>query len=348
MNRMEERSERILYAIVAEFIATGEPVGSRNLVKKTQIGLSAASVRNIMGDLTELGYLTQPHVSAGRIPTDMGIRQYVDTILNLQLTAINERTAIEAQLKSAGLDVRDLFRQSSSLLADLSGQAGVVAAPRAPERTFKTIELIKISTDRILVVLVSTDGVVQNKLILDEYDLRQETLDHFGRMLNDMLRDLDLKQAREKIERELAAEKTRMDTMLAKALQLGYALLADESEAEIFIDGKTNILREPDFTQLEQLKALLITLEEKSKLLDILEKTLQAEGIQVFIGSEHGLLEIAGCSIVAYPIRTEGVILGTLGVIGPKRMDYKKVVPLVQTTAVVLTGFLNKTVESPY
>ena len=158
---------------------------------------------------------------------------------------------------------------------------------------------------------------------------------------------LDLKQAREKIERELAAEKTRMDAMLAKALQLGHALLSDESQAEIFIEGKTNILREPEFTQLEQMKALLITLEEKSKLLDILEKTLNAKGIQVLIGSEHKLLDIAGCSIVAYPIRCEDSC-GTLGVTGPKRMDYRKVVPLVQTTAVILTGFLNRIPDSPH
>ncbi|MEW6348337.1 MAG: heat-inducible transcriptional repressor HrcA [Thermodesulfobacteriota bacterium] len=348
MHRMEERSDRILYAIVAEFIATGEPVGSRTLVKKTHIGLSAASVRNIMGDLTDLGYLTQPHVSAGRIPTDKGIRQYVNTILLLEPSPIDEQSAIEAHLKLAGLDLRDLFRQSSSVLADLSGQAGMVAAPRAQERTFKTIEFMKIAGDRILVVLVSTDGLVQNKMIFDEYDLRQETLEKYSRMLNDMLRDLDLRQAREKIEQELVAEKTRMDAMLSKALQLGYAILSHEARGEIFIEGKTNILKEPDFAQLEQLKALLITLEEKSKLLNILEKTLEAEGIQVLIGSEHGLEEIAGCSIVAYPIRAEGAVLGSLGVIGPKRMDYKKVVPLVHTTARVLTRVLRTSAENPY
>ncbi len=145
MNRAEGRSERILYAIVAEFIATGEPVGSRTLLKRTKIGLSAASIRNVMGDLTELGYLTQPHVSAGRIPTDRGLRHYVDAIVNLQATAIDEKSTIEALLKTAGLDMRDLFRQSSSVLAELSGQAGVVSAPRVQERTYKASEFIKIS-----------------------------------------------------------------------------------------------------------------------------------------------------------------------------------------------------------
>lgn len=345
MGEFEKRSERILAAIVGEYIATGEPVGSRTVSKKNEIGLSSASVRNIMTDLTEAGYIIQPHVSAGRVPTDRGYRFYVDSMVQTRVLPPDEHATITALMKAAGLDVRDLLRQSSAVLAGLSRQAGVVAATPV-EQTFKTIEFIKIAQDRILVVLVSTTGLVQNKMIFDEDDLPQETLERYTRMLNDMLKDLDLREAREKIEQELAKEKTTVDAMLAKALRLGHMILSSRQAREIFIEGQANIIDEPEFAQVEKLRAVLITFEEKSNLLKILDKTFEARGIQIFIGSEHGVEEIESCSVVAYPIRTEEAVVGSIGVIGPKRMNYQKVIPLVDTTARILTGLLKRVVET--
>jgi heat-inducible transcriptional repressor len=345
MAQIEKRSQRILAAIVSEYISTGEPVGSRTVSKKEEIGLSAASVRNIMSDLTEAGYIIQPHVSAGRIPTDLGYRFYVDSMVPSSVLPPDEQATITSLIRAAGLDMRDLLRQSSSVLAGLSRQAGVVAATPV-EQTFKTIEFIKIAKDRILVVLVSTTGLVQNKMIFDEDEIPQETLESYSRMLNDMLKDLDLRQAREKIEQELAKEKTTVNAMLAKALRLGHIILSSHQSREIFIEGQTNIIDEPEFAQIERLRAILITFEEKSNLLRILDKTLEARGLQIFIGSEHGVEEIETCSIVAYPIRTEETVLGSIGVIGPKRMNYQKVIPLVDTTARILTGLLKRIVES--
>jgi heat-inducible transcriptional repressor len=344
MAQLEKRSKRILAAIVSEYITTGEPVGSRTVSKKEEIGLSAASIRNIMTDLTESGYIIQPHVSAGRVPTDRGYRFYVDSMVQSVLP-LDEQATITSLIRAAGLDMRDLLRQSSSVLAGLSRQAGLVAATPV-EQTFKTIEFIKIAKDRILVVLVSTTGLVQNKMIFDEDEIPQETLESYSRMLNDMLRDLDLREAREKIEQELAKEKTTVNLMLAKALKLGHIILSSHQSREIFIEGQTNIIDEPEFAQIEKLRAILITFEEKSNLLRILDKTLEARGIQIFIGSEHGVEEIETCSIVAYPIRTEETVLGSIGVIGPKRMNYQKVIPLVDTTARILTGLLKRIVES--
>jgi heat-inducible transcriptional repressor len=346
MQALAKRAEQILKAITWEYILTGEPVGSRTLSRKEHIDLSAASIRNIMSDLTESGYIMQPHVSAGRVPTDRGYRFYVDTIAQHQELGWDEQATIESLIKAAGLDVRDVLRQSSSVLAELSKQAGVVTATPAAEQTFKTIEFIKIADDRILVVLVSTSGMVQNKVIFDEDGIDQDTLEKYSRMLNDMLKDLDLREAREKIELELATEKTRVDAMLAKVLRLGHIILSHQATREIFIEGQSNILDEPEFAQIETLKAILVTFEEKSNLLKILDKTLEARGIQIFIGSEHGLDEIETCSIVAYPIRTAEAVLGSIGVIGPKRMNYQKVVPLVDTTARILTRLLKRIVES--
>jgi heat-inducible transcriptional repressor len=342
----ESRYEKILRTIISEYIATGEPVGSRTISKRSDIGLSAASIRNVMSDLTESGYIMQPHVSAGRIPTDLGYRFYVDTAVEPGLLSRGERAAVESLVSVAVVDFRDLMRRSSIVLADLSKQAGVVAAVGLVEQTFKTIELIKVADDRILVVLVSTSGFVQNRLIYDEDGVKQDTLERYSRMLNDMLKDLDLRQARERIEQELKMEKTQVDAVLAKVLRLGYAILSEDTFREIFIEGQSNILDEPEFAQVERLRALLETFEEKSRLLKILDKALQAKGVQILIGSEHGLDEIESCSIIAYPIRTELAAVGSIAVIGPKRMNYQRVVSVVDTTGVVLTRLLKRLIES--
>jgi heat-inducible transcriptional repressor len=346
MDRLEDRSEAILRTIVAEYVDSGEPVGSRTVAKCEEVGLSAASIRNIMSDLTESGYIAQPHVSAGRVPTDRGYRYYVDNLLvRYPQDAREEQSTIESLISAAGGDIREVLRQSSAVLAGLSRQA-VISASVPEEQTFKKIEFIKVADDRILVVLVSTSGFVQNKMIYDEDALNQETLERYGRMLNDVLSDLDLRQARERIERELALAGTAVDAMLTKALRLGHIILSQETEREVFIEGRTNILDEPEFSSVEQLKALLTTFEEKSKLLKILDKTLDGEGLQIFIGSEHGLGAIEICAIVAYPIRTEDSVLGSISVIGPKRMDYPKVISLVDITGRVVTHLMRNFVET--
>ncbi len=183
-------------------------------------------------------------------------------------------------------------------------------------------------------------------MIYDEDGIKQETLESYSRMLNDMLKDLDLRQARERIEQELKKEKTLVDVVLAKVLRLGQTILSDDPSRELFIEGQSNILDEPEFAQIERLRALLTTFEQKSNLLKILDKTLEAQGVQILIGSEHGLDSIESCSIVAYPIHAQKIPLGSIAVIGPKRMDYQKVISVVDTTALILTRLLKKLVES--
>lgn len=348
MDRLSSRTEDILTTIIADYVITGEPVGSRTISKKDNVGLSSASVRNIMSDLTDMGYITQPHVSAGRIPTDKGYRYYVDKIMSRRPTVDDTScVVIETLLREAGMDIRDVLKQSSVILAGFSKQAGIVTATAPGEQKFRTIEFIKVAEDRIVVVLVSASGMIQSKMIQNEDGLGQEELERYSRMLTDLLKDLDLRQARQKIEEELRKEKTQMDVMLSATLRMGHMILSHEAAREIFIEGQTNVIKEPEFEDIEQLKALLTTLEEKSNLLKILDKTLEADGVQVFIGSEHGLEDIEFCSIIAYPIRANNEVLASISVIGPKRMNYGKVVPVVLSTGKVLTELTASIVEHP-
>lgn len=346
MRAVDKRSEEILKAIITEYISTGEPVGSRTISKRKDIGLSAASIRNIMSDLTDMGFIAQPHVSAGRVPTDRAYRFYVDSLLESKRVPSAQEAGIESGLKTAGLDIRDLLKRSSGVLAEFSKQAGLVIRTPFVDQTFKTIEFMKLAEDRILVILISTTGTVYNKIIFDENNIRQEKLESYSRMLNDILKNLDLQQARSKIEQELATEKAKFDAVLTKTLNLCRSVLSIDSSREIFIEGQANILEEPEFSQVEILRAILNTFEEKSRLLRILDRTLEERGIQILIGSEHGVDEIATCAIIAYPIRADDKVIGSIGVIGPKRMDYEKVVPLVDTTAKILTRLLKKIVEN--
>ncbi len=345
MQSLEKRSENILSAIVSEYIVSAEPVGSRTLSKRRDIGLSAASIRNIMSDLTDSGYISQPHVSAGRVPTDLGYRFYVDHLLRSRPMVCDGGLDIESILKSDGWDLKDILKQSSSVLAGLSRQASVAAATKEVEQNFRTVELIKLAEDRILVILVASTGTVQSKVIYDEESIHQDKLTKYSRILNDLLQDLDLAEARERIELELQTEKMRFDAMLAKALRLCHTVLSANESREVYIDGQINILAEPEFAQVEKLKAILAAFEDKSRLLRILDKTLDTEGIQVLIGSEHGIDEMDTCSVIAYPIKTGDKVIGSIAVIGPKRMNYQKVITVVDTTATIVTQLIRRVVE---
>jgi heat-inducible transcriptional repressor len=342
MQDLEPRAQDILEAIVTEYLSTGDPVGSRTISKKLDSSLSPASVRNVMSDLTDMGLIIQPHISAGRIPTDSAIRFYVDAMMKNSLKLSPKSKEIESLINTQAADIRDILRRASSVLAELSRQAGVVTTPTAVEQTFKTIDFIKVAGDKILVILVSTTGFVLNKLIYDRDNVNQETLERYGRIINDMLKDLDLRQARRKIEIELATEKTMVDAMLTKALRLGHAVLSVRAEGEIFIEGQTHLLDDPEFAQVEKLKAVLITFEEKSKLLNILEQILETNSLQILVGEEHGLQEMESCSIVAYPVKTEESVAGIVAVVGPKRMNYKKIGGLVYNTGLALGNVLKR------
>jgi len=338
---LTERDRRVLQAIITDYIQTAQPVGSRIVSKKYKMGLSPATIRNVMADLEELGFLTQPHLSAGRVPTDKAYRFFVDTILSMRKLNLEEKGNIEKGLLLEGNpDINEVMKRASHLLSLLSKQTGVVLAPRFGSKIFKHIEFIKLRDRRILVIIVSRTGEVQNKLILADEEMSQDELDKYSRYLSEIMGGLSLAEAKQKIVEEMKKEKVVFDKLMYRALQLSQKALEDEGEGDLFIEGKTNIMQSPEFADMEKMRGLLEAFEEKTKIVKLLDKALSAQGIQIFIGAENELNEMMHCSVVAAPYSRENYTLGILGVIGPTRMDYSNIIPVVDYTARIVGQIL--------
>ncbi len=332
---LTERAKRILQAVILDYIETAEPVGSRIISKKYDLALSPATIRNVMADLEEVGLLTQPHTSAGRIPTEFGLRLYVDSILKVKSLSKREKETIRERFKGPGHDLANILKEASRVLSTASKHVGVVLAPTLSTAILKHIEFLKLRDDLILVVFISKSGIIQHKMVELEEDLTHEELDKFSRYLDDLLGDLTLSELREKIIEEMEKEKTAFDEMLSKALKLSKTALQDDTveEKDVYIEGQANILNYPEFSDIETMRTIFRALEEKSIIIRLLDKSTSNLGVQTFIGSENELIGIEGCSIVISSYTKGSDTLGRLGVIGPTRMDYSKVIPLVDYTA---------------
>lgn len=330
---LSKREENILHAVVNEYISTGEPVGSRTLAKKYCLDLSSASIRNVMADIEELGYLSQPHTSAGRIPSDKGLRYYVDRILEARKLTKEERTRIERRYQPQDLEIIDVMKETSGLLSRFSRYAGIIVAPKFGNVIFKHIEFVKLRKNQVLTIFVSKAGIIQNKVVKTEEELSQDELYKFTRYLNEILTDLSLKEVRQKIIAEMKKEKNIYDRLLSRALKLSQETFSSDMEEDVYIDGIFNIFDWPEFGDTEKLKAIFSAFEEKSMLVKLLDQIIQAEGIQVSIGTENQFQEMQSCSIVASPYTWGECTFGTLGVIGPTRMNYCDIVPVVDYIA---------------
>ncbi len=337
---LTERDRKVLQAIIRDYIETAQPVGSRVVSKKYKMGLSPATIRNVMADLEDMGFLLQPHASAGRVPTDRAFRFYVDSILNMRRLTSAERSRIERDLKDEKLDTNDIMKRASHILSLLSRQTGVVLAPRFGSKTFKHIEFIKMREKRILVIIVSKTGEVQNKIIEADEELFQDELDKFSRYLSEIMGGLTLAEAKKRIMEELHKEKVLFDKLMFRALQLSQKALEDEGKGNLYIEGATTFLQSPEFADMDKMRLLIQTFEEKTKIMDLLDKTLSTQGIQIFIGAENELNEMVNCSLITAPYSKESYTLGTLGVIGPTRMDYSSIIPIVDYTARIVGKIL--------
>ena len=336
-----DRDRQILTSVINEYILTAEPVGSRNIARRYDINLSSATIRNVMSDLEEMGFLHQPHTSAGRIPTERALRFYVDSILKVKSLDQREKDRIRKRYKFSELEASDLVRQTSEVLSVLSRHVSIVSAPKLVGTVLKHIEFIKISRDRILVIFVSQSGFVQNRIIEDRDDISQSELDKYTNYLGEVLVGVSLEGVRGKIEEEMKKEKTAYDELLSKALELTRKVFGKEKDPELFMEGQVNLLECPEFSEVGSMKSLLQALEEKKLLLHLLDKTMDAEGIQIFIGSEVPVSEMQTLSIITSPYRHGEKVVGALGIIGPTRMNYLKLIPIVEYSAQLLTEFLN-------
>jgi len=337
---LNERGRRILEAIVEDYIGTAEPIGSRAVTRRHQLGLSPATVRNVMADLEEMGYIISPHTSAGRVPTEKGYRFYVDTLLQVGQLDRQQKNRIEQYYRLDGLRVEERLREAGKVLSAISSYAGVVMIPRFTSTVFRHIEFLKLSQGKLLVIFVSRSGLVQNKVIETDMPLSQHELEQISNYLNQTLSGLSIQEIKAKIVREMAEEKAIYDKLLSRALELSQEALSGELGGQVFIEGACNILEQPEFKDLERMKRLFRAFEQKSLLIELLDKSQQAKGVQIFIGSESEYSEIEGCSLITANYSSSRGTIGALGVIGPNRMNYSQVIPVVDYTARLVSQIL--------
>jgi len=337
---ISERMRRVLEIVVEDYIQTAGPVGSRVTSRKSNLNLSPATIRNIMSDLEELGLLFQPHPSAGRIPTEKGLRYYVDYLLDVHELSSAEQDKIRSTYPGHPSEGADLFRETSRILSLASQCLGIVWVPRINLTVFQHIEFVRLKGHLVLALLVSTNGLVQNRIIEVEEDFSQSELDHLSDYMNGLLAGLTLHQVREKIVQQMEREKNTYDHLLEQALKLGEKAFSPLEEADVFIEGRPNILDEPEFGNISRMRSLFRAFEEKATMVRLLDKCIEPKGVQISIGSENTIQEIETCSLVTSTYSCRGEVLGALGVIGPRRMNYSRIIPLVDYTAKLLTELL--------
>jgi heat-inducible transcriptional repressor len=343
--QLNERSREIFRQIVESYLATGEPVGSRNLARIIPMTLSPASVRNVMADLEHLGLVYAPHTSAGRLPTERGLRFFLDALMQSGDVTENDRQAIEAQVAAAGnsQSMEGVLNEASGLLSGLTRAAGVVLATKSNTR-LKHIEFVRLEPERALVVTVSEDGQVENRILSLPPGLPTSALSEATNFLNARIRGRTLAEARTELEKALDAGKAELDQLTQKIVSAGLASWSggESEERKLIVRGQAHLLEDLHALEdLERVRLLFDDLETKRGVADLLGRTDNAEGMRIFIGSENKLFSLSGSSTIVSPYRdSQGRIVGVLGVIGPTRLNYARIIPMVDYTARVVSKVL--------
>jgi heat-inducible transcriptional repressor len=333
-SELTRRQHALLMAMLQEFIATAEPVGSHQLAARHPLGVRAAMVRNLMGELEDSGFLHQPHTSAGRVPTEKAFRYYVDQLIPPPPIAHQDRTQIELHYSVTSGDVNAIIRDTSRLLALMTGQAALVTAPRLDAARLERVTFIRMRERTVLAIFIAAAGGVHHRLIDSDADHPQDELDRMAAYLNESLSGRTLEQARRWIEERLHEERARYDGFVRAALILGGAIAQLWNPAEVYVEGSSKAVEQPEFANSSRMRELLRALEDKTALLDLLERTLTGERrTMVSIGSENFDGRLAAFSVVAAPYASGVMPLGSVAVVGPVRMDYERVIPLVDYMA---------------
>lgn len=338
------RNREILRAIINIFVDTGEPVGSRTLAKRSDLALSPATIRNIMSDLADAGFLTKPHASSGRQPTDLGYRVFVDDLMGAHTLTLEEEESIRLDRSAQAAQIEQVLARATRALSELANTAGLVLLPAGEQLRFKHINFVRMSEEKILAVIVSASGVVQNRVVPMESPLGQEELNRVSALLNEEFSGLALREVREQIIQKMAGARDDMDALYRRALALSReALSGDETAQEsVFVEGASRVFSKPDFAaDAEKLQSLYRAFEEREKLVRLLDRCLESSDITILIGSESDFEEMKDCSVVAQRYYMDDRPLGSIGVIGPKRMRYDRAVSLVEWTADSVSRFLS-------
>lgn len=339
MTPLDSRSRILLKTLIEHYIVEGQPVGSRALSRYSGLELSPATVRNVMSDLEEMGFITSPHTSAGRVPTALGYRFFVDSLLTVQ--PINRERLQELRGQLQPDQPQRLLNSASHLLSELTQFAGVVISPRRDTLKIRQVEFIRLGENRILLIIVSTTGEVQNRILITQHAYSPSELTMAANYLTEHFAGLSFDDIRVRLQDELRQLRTDMSELLNAAVEAGDAAAQDDS-ASYVVSGETNLLEVDDLTSnVTRLRELFKLFEQKTGLMQLMDLSNRAHGVQIFIGDESGLAQLDGCSVVTTGYRVDGKIVGSVGVIGPTRMAYDRVIPIVDITARLLSNALS-------
>ncbi len=341
-NQVSERAQHFLKALIERYIRDGHPVGSRTLSKDTGLDLSAATVRNVMADLEEMGLVSSPHTSAGRIPTVSGYRLFIDSLLTVKPLAEQEVEAMRRQMDNLE-DGSRLIKNASQVLSGVTHLAGVVLLPRHERNGFRQIEFLPLSGNRVLAILVTSEGEVHNRIINTGRDYSPAQLEQAANFLNSLFTGQDIQEVRQRLLADLKSTHAHMDQIMMRAVEMAQRVVsAAESADDCFIAGQTNLMEFNELANMERLKQLFDAFTEKNEILHLLDRCIEAEGVQIFVGEESGYQLLDDCSLVTAPYQVDDQVIGVLGVIGPTRMDYQRVIPIVDVTARLLSAALRQ------
>lgn len=339
-SELDGRARHLLRALIAQYVRDGQPVGSQVLARHAGLDVSPATIRNVMADLEELGLVAAPHTSAGRVPTAQGYRVFVDSLLELKPLDERDVERLRAELAPA-TGTQALLANVSTLLSGLTHFVGLVTVPRREEFAFRHIDFVPLDGRRLLVILVFTDHEVQNRVIEVGRAYAPSELEQIANYLNAHYTGLPLAAIRERLVAEMAQARSDMDRLMAAAIDVAAAALREDTREDMLVSGQSNLLGVQELGDVERLRGLFDAFQRKQELLRLLDRCIHADGVRLFIGEESGLGPLGNCSVIAAPYAANGRVLGALGVIGPTRMQYERVIPMVQATARIVSGALS-------
>ena len=339
-SELSERAQLMLRALIDRYVRDGQPVGSRTLAREAGLDLSPATVRNVMSDLEELGFVCSPHTSAGRVPTVQGYRFFVDTLLKVQ--PLDNRSIQNMRLELSLEDSpKDLVESASGLLSGITQMTGVVTLPRQEHALFKRVEFLRLSGKQVLAILVTGEDEVQNRILSSEKEHSPAELQQASNYLNELFAGKDLAEVRTALLHEMQETRANMNSMMVTAMHMADQVLEKNQNEDFVMAGQTNLMGFQELCDIDKLRKLFDAFNTKRDMLHLLDQCIHTEGIQIFIGNESGYRMLDECSMVTAPYSVDGRILGVLGVIGPTRMAYERVIPIVDVTARLLGAALN-------